>query len=151
MGQQEISSITACSKASHSVGGADANGDVLYESRYGGADKNGLTIAIAAGATGGGNENRPLAVVRSGVDVVVTLGTDGSGNTIFPTATEMESLFTADDALSKFMTATAQGTGASVAGQVTQTNLAGGADDGDRVKFTGPPVMVRYVAGSEAL
>jgi hypothetical protein len=79
------------------------------------------------GDTGAGHENRALAVARSGEDVTVTFGTDGSGNSVTPTANAIAALMNADyDIALHHMVAVPGGDGTGDAGLQAQANLAGG-------------------------
>lgn len=152
MGRARMDSLTPSTKASHTFTGASSpNGDVLIESRYGGADKDMLRFGMEVGDTGAGHEDRALAVARTDGDTMVTFGTDGSGNSVVPTATQVADLVNAETDLEDWITATAQGDGSAQVAATALTNLSGGAHDGDWIKIEGHPSKAYRVAGNEAL
>ena len=91
-----IKTATFDPTATVNIAGATSDGDVFYMSATAGARGNILRVEHVTGATGGGNEDRALAAVltlgtNSGVnaDLTVTFGTDGSGNSVTPTANDI--------------------------------------------------------------
>lgn len=152
MGRARMDSLTPSTKASKTFAGTSSpNGDVVIESRYGGADKDMLRFGMEVGDTGAGHEDRALAVARTNGDTTVTFGTDGSGNSVVPTATQVADLVNADDDVTKFVTATAGGDGSAQVAAAALTNLEGGAHDGDWIKIEGHPSAAYRVAGNEAV
>jgi hypothetical protein len=106
------------------VAGGDANGQVTYVCARSGAHGDTHTIAVVTGDTGAGHENRTLAVARSGEDVTVTFGTDGSGNSVTPTANAIAALMNADyDIALHHMVAVPGGDGTGDAGLVVRRPL----------------------------
>jgi hypothetical protein len=115
-------------KALHSVVGADpTNGTVTYISARAGAHGNDHSITVETGDTGAGHESRALAVSRTGEDITVTFGTDGSGNSLTPTANDVAALVNADyDIALHHLNAVPGGDGTGAVNAVAQTSLAGG-------------------------
>lgn len=113
-------------KAMHTVVNG-ANGSVTYVAARSGEHANGHTIEVTVGATGAGNEDRDLACVRTGTAFVVTFGTDGSGDTVTPTALEVATLINSDYSLAiSYLNAQPSGDGSGDALVVAETALAGG-------------------------
>ena len=114
-------------KAAAFVLGSDANGHVIYAAARAGARGNILTIEVKEGDTGFGDESRPLAIKRTGCDVVITFGTDSNGDLIVPTALELVNLVNSDLSIAHYyMQAMPNGTGQSPAGTTAKVSLAGG-------------------------
>jgi hypothetical protein len=125
------------------ISGADANGDIDIEACCGGTHGNSITYEQVTGPTGAGNEDLALRMDVSGQDVSVKFATDGSGNSVTPTAAQVAAL------VSGMLKATAGGTGASTVGTQVQTTLTGGLDDGDIHVFDGKVPVLRTVASVE--
>ena len=114
-------------KAMTTVLGADANGHVIFVAARAGARGNSLTIEVNVGDIGIGDESRALAAVRTGCNIVITFGTDGTGDSVVPSALDVANLINADLSISQyFLQAVPNGTGESGAGTTAQTTLAGG-------------------------
>jgi len=128
-GMVRADEVNGASPASLAVPGADADGLVTY-SAAGGRWGNEITVEHLEGATGAGNEDRALEVVLVGKAVTVTFGTDGGGASVLPTAGEVVAALAA---VTELVSAVAGGTGASAAGLLAATNLAGGENDGDYI------------------
>ena len=117
---------TVDAKAVHTVVNG-ANGSVTYAAARSGSHGNDQTITVEVGDTGAGHEDRVLAAVRTGNDVVVTFGTDGAGASVVPTALEVAALINGDLDLALYhLNAVPSGDGSGQVATVTQTNLAGG-------------------------
>ena len=139
MGRKRADSLSDCTKATLQIDGQDANGDVTYTSKHGGLVVNNITIEHTAGLTGASYENRSLGVYVTDMAVQIVYGTDGSGNSVVPTAGEVETLINNDEAASDKVSASSSGDGSGLVSQSPPTNLAGGLDDGDYYKFPGNP------------
>ena len=143
VGSKAASDLVAGSKAAITLAGGTVDGDVTYDSVYGGLVVNNIRVGQQPGATGAGNEDRAIAVSVSGMDVLVVFGTDGDGGTAIPTATQVADAINADE--QNHVVATAQGDGTGPAGSFAYTNLAGGLDDGDRYKWDVSPPRVDII------
>jgi len=137
--------VNPCTKASLTAAGVDSDGDVGLDAVHGGAFANAFTYEQATGPTGGGNENLVLRVSVAGDDIQVLFATDGAGASITPIGTAVRDLINADPDASAKVVAACPGTGASEVAALAQTNLAGGLDDGDHIKFDGNPPVCRRV------
>jgi hypothetical protein len=135
--------LVACTKAAKTLAGATSDGDVTYDSVFGGLLVNNIRVSHQPGETGAGNEDRALAIDVSGMDVQVVFGTDGDGGTSVPTATEVADAINADP--QNHVVATAGGDGTGAVGSFTHTNLEGGLDDGDRYKWNVSPPRVDVI------
>jgi len=143
VGSKVASSLVGCTKAARMLAGASSDGDVTYDSAYGGLVVNNIRVSQQPGLTGGGNANRALEVLVEGMDVQAVFGTDGAGDTITPTATEVADAINADP--QALVVATAGGVGSGAVGSFTHTNLVGGLDDGDRYKWDVSPPRVDVI------
>ena len=143
VGSKAAEDLVACTKAAKTLAGPTSDGDVTYDSVFGGLVVNNVRVSQAPGLTGAGNENRALEISTSGMDVQVTFGTDGDGGTSIPTATEVANAINADS--QNLVTATAGGDGTGAVGTFALTNLEGGLDDGDRYKWDVTPPRVDVI------
>lgn len=143
VGSKPASALVACTKASKILLGGSSDGDVSYDSVFGGALVNNIRVSQQPGLTGAGNEDRALEILVGGMDVQVVFGTDGAGDTVTPTATEVADAVNADP--QTHVVAAAGGTGLGLVGSFTHTNLVGGLDDGDRYKFNVSPARVDLI------
>ena len=103
-----------------------ANGDVTYTAWVVGAGGNAIRVAHVVGATGGGEEDRDLAVAVAGDDIIVTFGTDGAGASVVPSANEVAALINGDGDASALVSAAASGDGTGDTGTAALANLTGG-------------------------
>ena len=144
LGKIRADTLQGGGKASVTLPGADADGDVLYTARHGGTQGNDIMVAHQTGPTGAGNENLPLRTSLVGRQLTILFATDGAGASITPTATQVETMVNADPDGSSQVVAAAQGTGASLVTTASLTPLTGGADTGHFIKFnTKPPSVAR--------
>lgn len=68
--------------------GGDINGDIEYKAKDV-IDNGTIRVEHVVGATGPGEEDRALAVTVNSKDITVTFGTDSSGDSVVPTASEV--------------------------------------------------------------
>lgn len=140
IGGKRADALQASTQSSLVVTGAvDINGRVTYTAFHGGSGTNNIFVEHTAGATGSGNENRPLIMTfdpndENGLAVVVTFRTDGSGITVTPSSQQVADIINVP-ALAEVVIAAAGGTGVGDADLLAPTYLGGGADVGDWRKF----------------
>ncbi len=115
--------------AALTINGVDANGHITYTAQKLGAYGNDITVEHITGATGGGNENRALAASSSSQAITVTFGTDGSGNSVTPTANAIKTAVDADTGCANLVSVAVGGTGASNNATAASANLTGGVDN----------------------
>jgi len=143
MGRKRADSLVAGVQAEVTLPGVDSDGDVLVKSYFGGAQWNQVQVAFETGPTGVSNEDLDLRVDVQGAgpawEVSVQFATDGSGNSITPTASEVETLLNSDPAVATILEASLPGSGASDVVAVALTPLTGGISSGSWVKFEGKP------------
>jgi hypothetical protein len=110
--------------------GVDPDGHIVYTASTPGSFSNRITIEYTAGASGAGNENRPLgATLTPGNptwDLAVIYGTDANGNPIVPTAGSIASMFAQRADLMMVVFPTLLGDGSSLVQVTAPTSLAGG-------------------------
>jgi hypothetical protein len=143
VGTKPASSLVACAGATLELAGSTPDGNVSYTSIMGGTVANNIRVAQQPGATGPGNESRPLEVVVSGQDVNVIFGTDADAGTAIPTSAEVAAAVASADGTP--VVATAGGDGSGSVGSHAFTNLAGGQNDGDRYKWNVHPPRVDVI------
>ena len=127
-----LKTATFDATATVTISGVDTDGDILYRATWPGSLGNKFAVTHETGATGTGNENRALAAVLTpGTtwDLVVTFGTDGSGNSVTPTANDIISLINADTSIVDVINAAPVGSGASNSSTAAQTSLTGGTSN----------------------
>jgi len=115
-------------KATLTVSGATGDGDVLYTAVNPGTRGNTLRVEHLVGATGAGNEDRALAAVLVGGitnNLTVTFGTDGSGNSVVPTANEIAAVVNVPPT-AMMVVAVPQGDGTGNAAAAALAALTGG-------------------------
>jgi len=142
-GNRPVADLVGCTKSSLALSGANADGQVTYTSYYGGAYANTIQVAQGPGLTGAGNEDRPLQAIVTGMVVNVMFGTDGAGDTVVPTATEVADLVNALE--EDFLVAAAGGDGTGSVDPHAFQYLFGGLDDGDRYKWDVSPPRVDII------
>lgn len=141
MGRKRADALVACTPASKSFVGQDANGGLDFTAVHGSVKSNLISVELTAGPTGAGHESRALAAAAAGMSVAVTFGTDGAGDAVTPTAADVAAAVAADPDCAALVAAAATGTGAGLVNQAPATLLEGGMNDGDWIKFTtNPPV-----------
>jgi len=133
-GLVQADQLQAATPAGASIlGEDDVDGDVDYQAAGGGTWGNQVSVAQVVGATGLAQAERDLAVTVTAELVTVVFGTDGAGNSVTPTASEVEAVVNAVPQGQARVRATAGGTGASSAGVSAPVQLVGGLDDGDHI------------------
>ena len=147
MGKKAASAFTASAQAELTASGVDVDGDVTIKARYGGTWGNNKSYEQVTGPTGGGNEDLSLRVDVDGDTVSVKFATDGSGNSVTPTAQQVHDLINADDSLP--IVAELPGDGTSAVATSAATALSGGTDNGTCYKITAPTPQCIRVAGLE--
>ena len=150
MGRKRADQFVGSTKDSYNVEGQDADGEVVYACKYGGTCAPPVRVRHVSGGTGPGYESRALSVAVLGMDVSVTYGTDGAGVVQTPTAQQVVDLVNGDTAAAGLLTASIGGDGTGLVGLTSYEDLAGGADDGDCLKFEGSPNICRRVSLVEA-
>jgi len=143
------SSFVGSTKASVTTPGT-TDKQVTIEARYGGTHGNSITYIHESGDTGAGHEDRSLAVAVTSQEVRVVYGTDGSGNSVVPTAGAVRDLVNGDPDASKLVVATLPGTGAGAVDTCAPT-LEGGLEDGDCLKWLGSPPVLTRIHGVESI
>jgi hypothetical protein len=128
--------------ATLTISGVDANGDVTYTHPRKNTLGNSVQVAHVVGATGGGNEDRALAVAVSALVVTVTFGTDSNGDSVVPTATALVAVVAALDLAAALVTAVAGGTGASAVSAAAAANLTGGTQTAVEDKKVNPATFL---------
>ena len=151
VGRKRADLLVGSTKASYDVEGQDANGGVVYTSKYGGTSTTPIRVRHVLGSSGPGYEDRALAVAVLGLDVSVTFGTNGAGVVQTPTSQQITDLVNSDPLAAALVTAAISGDGTGLAGVTSYEDLAGGADDGDCLKFEGSPSTCRRISLSEAV
>ena len=145
MGTKTASSLVGSDKASITIPGINTDGGITYTARHGGKLGNSLRITHETGDQGPGHPDRPMVVTRDGMHVIVTYGTNGSGTALTPTSGDVEALVAANQDISNYIVAAAEGTGTGSVNLAPAMPLIGGADTGDWRKFSGPQGICRRI------
>jgi hypothetical protein len=149
MGPQAASTLVGSTPSEFTFPGVDADGDVKVLAFFGGLPGDQHQVSIGEGPTGGGNENLPLRLELTGSapawEVAVLYATDGAGDSVTPTGTEVANLLNTDPAVETVVEAELPGSGASDVVAAALTPLAGGIDDGDWLKFSGHAPTCRRI------
>jgi len=141
-----IKTATYDPRAFVQLNGANANGHIIYAATIPGARGNVFTVEHTAGDTGVGFENRALAATLTmgpTWDLLVTFGTDGSGNSVTPTANEVASVIAADSSILMHISGTPQGTGNGDVQVVAKTALTGGVNNSTEDVKISPTTFVK--------
>ena len=125
---RQAQDLSGCTKASL------VDGDLTWEAVHGGAWANNIRVIHETGETG--PVSRPLAITAEIEDEVVTViwRTDGAGDPVAPTPTEVVAEAAGVPDLDMLVTLV---DGGSTPLTVLDENLAGGADDGDWLRVNG--------------
>jgi hypothetical protein len=145
VGEVVATSLLGCDKASYQINGPIEDGNVNYTSVYGGSVSNLISIRHYKGSTGGAYANRALTISVGGLSVAVLYGTDGNGDSVTPTATQVVDAVAAHQEASSLVVAVAGGDGSGSVGEFPQVNLSAGCNNGHSLKFLGNPNVCRYL------
>jgi len=155
MGRKVATSLVGSTPAEITLPGVDGDGDVKVKAFFGGLPGDQIQVEFATGPTGGGEENHSLRVSVAGSapawQVSVLFATDGAGDSVTPTATDVANLLNTDPAVASIIEAELPGSGASDVVAAALTSLAGGADDGSWIRFPGHSPTCRQVNRAEVV
>jgi len=119
-------------RASATIAGVDINGTIVYTSTWPGCLGNLMSVEYTAGASGSGHENRALDAALSytgNIEIIVTYGTDGSGNPIIPTGGQVATMLAAKTDILMYAFPTLAGDGSSLVQITAKTVLTGGVSN----------------------
>lgn len=140
----QVQNLVACTKSALTVG------EGSYNSACGGLWTTGIAVEHLEGDTGAGHESRALAVTVVDKQITVTFGTDGAGASDPPTETELAALISGDADASALVVYTVVN-GPALVQTLTLTNLAGGLDDGHRIKMRDSKPYIMLVNAMEVV
>jgi len=123
-----IELVTPKPKASLVIEGVDAGGLLDVKAVDGGVAGNSIRFALTVGATGPGNENRPLRMTIANDDMSVVFATDGAGASVVPTAQEVSDLVAMWPQAGDRIVASCPMGGQGQVGTIALTNLTGGLE-----------------------
>lgn len=143
---KQADQLVGCTKASLTIPGQNANGDVVYTSKYGGLCMNEIQIRHQPGQGGSVWTNRPLlfSISDDMHMITITFATNAQGVIQVPTAAQVVAVCAA--AQNSPIVAVAGGDGSGLVSAQVYTHLAGGLFDGDQLKIGGHVPVCLHVA-----
>lgn len=149
LGSKRADTLVGTTPAAHLFSGVDVNGDLIIQSFFGGEAGNQLQVSLDTGPTGVGNESLPLRLTTQGSPpvcvITVLFATDIDGVSITPTASAVANLLNTDPAVDLIVEGILPGTGNSNVVGASLTNLSGGLNTGDWLKFDGHIPVCRQI------